>query len=89
VVDSDGRRKPAWYATRRAFADRVVVVLQTGARGLELVVVNDGRDDDPRWEVAASIGVGVVVFDVTAETLVRDLCLFADRVDLWPSSTTG
>ena len=30
VVDGDGRRKPAWYALRRAFADRLVTVQPRG-----------------------------------------------------------
>ena len=41
VVDGDGRRKPAWYALRHAFADRLVTV-QPRDSGLAVVVVNDG-----------------------------------------------
>ncbi len=45
VVDGDGRRKPAWYALRGAFADRLVTVQPRGqagdADGLALVLVND------------------------------------------------
>lgn len=155
VVDGDGRLKPAWYAMRRAFADRLAVLARDGGR-LVLVVINDGRedwhdtavlqrvsadghvrdtddltisvpagtaqrfpvpdrlapssgaarsDDDllvasisgrrvvhsavlerdrrdvPRWDVDASTAPGAIIVDVTARTLVRDLCLFADRVD--------
>ncbi|NAZ84192.1 glycoside hydrolase family 2 protein [Kineococcus sp. R8] len=40
VVDGDGRLKPAWYALRRAYADRLVT-LQPREHGLALVVVND------------------------------------------------
>jgi len=40
VVDGDGRRKPAWYALRRAFADRLLTV-QPRADGLAVVLVND------------------------------------------------
>ena len=40
VVDGDGRRKPAWYALRHAFADRLVTV-QPRDGGLAVVVVND------------------------------------------------
>ncbi|HEY7273045.1 MAG TPA: glycoside hydrolase family 2 protein [Actinoplanes sp.] len=39
LVDGDGRRKPAWYAVRRAFADRLLTVRV----GSELVAVNDSR----------------------------------------------
>ncbi|SDU86366.1 beta-mannosidase [Microlunatus sagamiharensis] len=44
VVDGEGRRKPVWYALRRAFADRLVTV-QPRAEGLAVVVVNDGPKD--------------------------------------------
>lgn len=40
AVDGDGRRKPLWYALRRAFAERLLTI-QPGQRGLELVAVND------------------------------------------------
>lgn len=155
VVDGDGRLKPAWYAMRRAFADRLAVIEPDGEE-LVLVVINDGRDDwhdtavlervsadglvlrtgtlgfsvpagsakrldfpahlgsstgaaqgdddllvvsisglrvvhsavlerdrrdVPRWDVDASTSPGTIMVDVTARTLVRDLCLFADRVD--------
>ena len=43
VVDGDGRRKPAWYALRHAFADRLLTV-QPRDGGLALVVVNDSGD---------------------------------------------
>lgn len=45
VVDGDGRRKPAWYALRHAFADRLATVQPRpsadGPDGLALVLVND------------------------------------------------
>ncbi|MCP2169420.1 glycoside hydrolase family 2 protein [Goodfellowiella coeruleoviolacea] len=40
VVDGDARRKPAWYALRRGYADRLVTI-QPRAAGLAVVVVND------------------------------------------------
>ena len=40
LVDGDGRRKPAWYALRHAFANRLVTVQPRDA-GLAVVVVND------------------------------------------------
>jgi beta-mannosidase len=151
VVDRAGRRKPAWYAMRRAFADRLAVFDPTGPQ-LALVLVNDGRspwearvaiervapsgkamaaadvavnvqaggmqrvvippdvapaghndltiatvggmrstyhplielDQDverSEWDVEISFTTRSVTVDVTATTLVRDLCLFADRVD--------
>jgi len=44
VVDGDGRLKPAWYALRRAYADRLVT-LQPRAGELALVVVNDSAQE--------------------------------------------
>ncbi|HEX4811654.1 MAG TPA: glycoside hydrolase family 2 protein [Nonomuraea sp.] len=39
AVDGDGRRKPLWYALRRAYADRLLTVLDG-----ELAVVNDAAE---------------------------------------------
>jgi beta-mannosidase len=44
AVDGDGRRKPLWYALRRAFAPRLLTVQP----GLELVALND--TDEPWHE---------------------------------------
>ncbi|MFK3980138.1 glycoside hydrolase family 2 protein [Micromonospora sp. NPDC050397] len=41
AVDGDGRRKPLWYALRRAYADRLLTV-QPADDGLNVVAVNDG-----------------------------------------------
>ncbi len=60
VVDGDGRRKPAWFALRRAFADRLVT-LQPRGEGLAVVVVNDGPD---AW--AGAVRVRRLRFDGTA-----------------------
>ncbi len=40
AVDSDGRRKPMWYALRRVFADRLLTIQPRGD-GLAAVAVND------------------------------------------------
>jgi beta-mannosidase len=40
VVDSDGHRKPAWYALREAYRDRLLTV-QPHESGLAVIVVND------------------------------------------------
>jgi beta-mannosidase len=42
AVDGDGRRKPLWYALRRAYADRLLTI-QPRDEGLALVAVNDAR----------------------------------------------
>ncbi|HET9141825.1 glycosyl hydrolase 2 galactose-binding domain-containing protein [Actinophytocola sp.] len=44
AVDGDGRRKPLWYAVRRAFAERLLTV-QAAPDGLDLVAVNDTGAD--------------------------------------------
>ncbi|MBT8228216.1 MAG: glycoside hydrolase family 2 protein [Dactylosporangium sp.] len=41
VVDGDGRPKPAWYALRAAYADRLLTI-QPRPAGLAVVAVNDG-----------------------------------------------
>lgn len=43
VIDGDGRLKPAWYALRRAYADRLVTVQPTTA-GMEAALVNQSAD---------------------------------------------
>jgi beta-mannosidase len=44
AIDGDGRRKPLWYALRRAYADRLLTI-QPREGSLALVAVNDsGRE---------------------------------------------
>jgi beta-mannosidase len=57
VVDSDGRRKPLWYALRRIFADRLLTV-QPDGDGLCLVAVNDGGDPWTAQVDVARLGLG-------------------------------
>jgi beta-mannosidase len=154
VLDSEGRRKPAWYAARDVFADRCLVIDPTGD-GLTCVAVNDSRhawettltlqrmtlsgqergrievpvlvpadaahrlavppalaaagdapddmlvvtatggertvwawQDDvvlpypaPRMRTEVQRGEGQVVVTVSADGVLRDLCLFVDRID--------
>ncbi|MDQ6774075.1 MAG: glycoside hydrolase family 2 protein [Candidatus Dormibacteraeota bacterium] len=49
AIDGDGRRKPLWYALRRAFRDRLLT-LQPRPGGLALIAVND--DSVPWRDVA-------------------------------------
>ena len=59
VIDFDGRRKPAWFATRDAFADRTVVFDTVLAGEWSLVFVNDTREawtDTARVSVVAADG---------------------------------
>ncbi|WP_431728957.1 glycoside hydrolase family 2 protein [Verrucosispora sp. TAA-831] len=51
AVDGDGRRKPLWYALRRAYADRLLTV-QPRDGGLALVAVNDG---DRPWRASTTV----------------------------------
>ncbi len=66
AVDGDGRRKPLWYALRRAFADRLVSVLPEGD-ALVLAVVNDC--DEP-WSATARVRRITWSGEVLAEELV-------------------
>ncbi|MEV4478878.1 glycoside hydrolase family 2 protein [Micromonospora coxensis] len=51
AIDGDGRRKPLWYALRRAYADRLLTV-QPRDGGLALVAVNEtGRP----WRAPATV----------------------------------
>ncbi len=52
AVDGDGRRKPLWYALRRAFADRLLTI-QPRDGGLVLVAVNDSAED---WSGSVAVG---------------------------------
>ncbi len=156
LVDKAGRRKPAWYAVRDAYADRIVTIEPSlVGDGLELVLVNEHPDPwdatvelrrlgvdgvlragatlwhavtprsavrvpldpslaapkDPAaellvadpvgagratwwfvddhevagkpaaWKATADVVPGGVVLRITAVTLVRELCLFPDRLD--------
>lgn len=51
AVDGYGRRKPLWYALRRAYADRLVTVQQR-AGGPVLAVVNDSAEP---WRAALRV----------------------------------
>ncbi|RKR90631.1 beta-mannosidase [Micromonospora pisi] len=51
AVDGDGRRKPLWYALRRAYADRLLTV-QPADAGLNVVAVNDGPDG---WRTSVTV----------------------------------
>ncbi|MGY0003630.1 glycoside hydrolase family 2 protein [Micromonospora sp. I033] len=51
AVDGDGRRKPLWYALRRAYADRLLTV-QPRDGGLALVAVNETGE---AWHAAATV----------------------------------
>ncbi|WP_341719453.1 glycoside hydrolase family 2 protein [Micromonospora sp. FIMYZ51] len=51
AIDGDGRRKPLWYALRRAYADRLLTI-QPRDGGLALVAVNDsGRP----WRASTTV----------------------------------
>ncbi|HUR07695.1 MAG TPA: glycoside hydrolase family 2 protein [Nonomuraea sp.] len=56
AIDGDGRRKPLFYALRRAYADRLLTV-QPREGGLALVAVNDTDEPWVSTAVAARIGV--------------------------------
>lgn len=79
AIDGDGRRKPAWYAMRRSFSDRLVSI-QPCEGGLELVAHN--LADRPWTETATvrritldgqAIATGAIPIDVAARTRTRHL----------------
>jgi beta-mannosidase len=51
AVDGDGRRKPLWYALRRAYADRLLTI-QPRDGGLALIAVNDSPT---QWTVEVPV----------------------------------
>ncbi|KXK63205.1 beta-mannosidase [Micromonospora rosaria] len=51
AIDGDGRRKPLWYALRRAYADRLLTV-QPRDGGLALVAVNETGQP---WRAPATV----------------------------------
>lgn len=55
VVDGDGIRKPAWFALRRAHADRALVLEQVGDGTLRLSVINDLPQP---WRAVVRVGRG-------------------------------
>jgi beta-mannosidase len=61
AVDGDGRRKPLWYAMRRAYADRLLTV-QPRDGAPAVVAVNDSAAE---WTLAATVArrtlTGVVI----------------------------
>jgi beta-mannosidase len=69
-VDSDGRLKPLWYATRRFFADRLLTIQPIEGQGLVLFASNDSDD---AWTTDARIsrmtldGQAVATGDVKIE----------------------
>lgn len=72
AVDGDGRRKPLWYALRRAYAGRLLTI-QPRDGGLALVAVNDSaqpwqeRLDAVRLDLSgAPLGAAAVTLEVAA-----------------------
>ena len=51
AVDGDGRRKPLWYAVRRAYADRLLTIQPRGD-GLAVAACND---TDATWEARIAL----------------------------------
>ena len=66
AIDGDGRRKPLWYALRRAYADRLVTIAPHG-EGLAVDVLNDSGE---AWTSAARLTRRDLDGTVLAETTV-------------------
>jgi beta-mannosidase len=64
AVDSDGRRKPLWYALRRAYADRLLT-LQPRDGAPALVAVNDSATP---WTLSAVVARHTLTGRILAET---------------------
>ncbi|KKK06837.1 glycoside hydrolase family 2 protein [Micromonospora sp. HK10] len=67
AVDGDGRRKPLWYALRRAYADRLLTVQPRGG-GLALVAVNETAG---AWRAPATVTRLVLDGEPRAKTSVE------------------
>jgi beta-mannosidase len=65
AVDGDGRRKPLWYALRRAFADRLLTV-QPRDGSPALIAVNDGAT---AWTVSATVTRRTLTGEVLASAV--------------------
>ena len=63
AVDSDGRRKPLWYAMRRAYADRLLT-MQPRDGALALVAINDSATS---WALSAVVARRALTGKVLAE----------------------
>jgi len=75
AIDGDGRRKPLWYALRRAYADRLLTV-QPRNGGLAVVAVNDGATP---WSGTVAVSRFTLTGAVQATETVR--------LDVAPGST--
>ena len=76
AIDSDGRRKPLWYALRSSFRDRLLT-LQPRDGGLTLVAVNDSsqpwREDvtlTRRTIDGAAVSAAAVLLDIAPRSTV-------------------
>ncbi|QGN50325.1 glycoside hydrolase family 2 protein [Micromonospora sp. WMMD558] len=67
AVDGDGRRKPLWYALRRAYADRLLTV-QPRDGGLALVAVNETGSP---WRTGATVTRLTLAGEPRAKTAVE------------------
>jgi beta-mannosidase len=63
AVDSDGRRKPLWYAMRRAYADRLLTI-QPRDGAPALVAVNDSATP---WALSAFVSRRTLTGHILAE----------------------
>lgn len=78
VLDSKGRRKPAWFALQHAFADRLLTI-QPRREGLALIAVNDSPE---QWADRATVRRLSFAGDVLAE-FEAELELAAGSAQTW------
>ncbi|WP_241825023.1 hypothetical protein [Micromonospora sp. CB01531] len=82
AVDGDGRRKPLWYALRRAYADRLLTV-QPRDGGLALVAVNETGE---AWQVPAMVTRLTLGWESRATTAVElDVPAYSSMVVALPA----
>jgi beta-mannosidase len=85
AVDGDGRRKPLWYALRRAYADRLLTV-QPRDGGLAPVAVNETGE---AWQVGATVARLTLTGEPRAKTSVDlDVSAYSSVVLALPADLT-
>ncbi|RKN49410.1 glycoside hydrolase family 2 protein [Micromonospora endolithica] len=86
AVDGDGRRKPMWYAVRRAYADRLLTV-QPRPDGLAVVAVNETAD---RWRTPVTVTRSTLDGEPRAKaTLEVDVPAYASVTLVLPADLAG
>ncbi len=82
ILDSTGRPKAAWWYLRRAWARQAIFLTDEGLNGLNVHVVNEGREDlDATVEIELLNGARRRVEHTTTTVNVRALSAWTGSVD--------